>query len=61
MLWCVFGFGVFTLVFGVSRNLALSMAALVLVDACDMLSVIVRRTLVQLAVVQKMLPSRARQ
>ena len=49
MLWCVFGFGVFTLVFGVSRNLALSMAALMLVGACDMVSVIVRRTLVQLA------------
>ena len=49
MLWCVFGFGVFTLVFGISRILVLSMVALVLVGACDMVSVIVRRTLVQLA------------
>ena len=49
MLACVFGFGVFTVVFGISRNLALSTAALMLVGACDMVSVIVRRTLVQLA------------
>jgi MFS family permease len=49
MLWCVAGFGIFTLVFGFSRNVVLSMAALVLVGACDMVSVIVRHTLVQLA------------
>jgi MFS family permease len=49
MLWCVAGFGAFTVVFGLSRNVALSMAALVLVGACDMVSVIVRHTLVQLA------------
>ena len=49
MLWCVAGFGVFTVVFGLSRNVGLSMAALVLVGACDMVSVIVRHTLVQLA------------
>jgi MFS family permease len=48
MLWCVAGFGIFTVVFGLSRNVALSMAALVLVGACDMVSVIVRHTLVQL-------------
>jgi MFS family permease len=48
MLWCVAGFGVFTIVFGLSRNLALSMAALVAVGACDMVSVIIRHTLVQL-------------
>jgi hypothetical protein len=48
MLWCVFGFGVFTVVFGVSRNAALSLAALVLMGACDMVSVIVRHTLIQL-------------
>src|SRR5437588_461476 len=39
MLWCVAGFGFFTLVFGLSRNMALSMAALILVGACDMVSV----------------------
>ncbi len=49
MLWCVFGFGVMTVVFGLSRNLALSLAALLLAGACDMVSVIVRQTLVQLA------------
>ena len=48
MLWCVCGFGVFTIVFGLSRNLTLSMAALILIGACDTVSVIVRRTLVQL-------------
>jgi MFS family permease len=48
MLWCVAAFGMMTIVFGLSRNLALSMAALVLIGACDMVSVIVRHTLVQL-------------
>jgi MFS family permease len=48
MLWCVAGFGIFTLAFGLSRNFALSVTALVLVGACDMVSVIVRHTLVQL-------------
>src|SRR5262249_51406713 len=47
MFWCVFGFGVFTVVFGLSRNLWLAISALVLVGACDMVSVIVRHTLVQ--------------
>ena len=45
---CVFAFGVFTVVFGVSRNLALSLVALMLVGASDMVSVTVRHTLVQL-------------
>jgi MFS family permease len=48
MLWCVAGFGVFTIVFGLSRNIVLSMAALLLVGATDMVSVIVRSTLIQL-------------
>jgi MFS family permease len=48
MLSCVFGFGVFTIVFGLSHNLTLSLAALVLAGACDMVSVIIRHTLVQL-------------
>ena len=48
MLWCVVGFGVFTIVFGLSRNVAVSLGALVLVGACDMVSVIVRHTMVQL-------------
>ncbi|HWG58406.1 MAG TPA: MFS transporter [Candidatus Acidoferrales bacterium] len=47
MLWCVAAFGVFTIVFGLSRNIAVSMAALVLVGAADMVSVVIRATLVQ--------------
>jgi MFS family permease len=54
MLWCVFGFGVFTVVFGLSRNVALSLVALVLIGACDMVSVIVRHTLVQLSTPDEM-------
>ena len=49
MLGCVFGFGGFTVVFGLSRNLALSMLALALIGGFDMVSVFVRQTLVQLA------------
>jgi len=48
MLTCVFGFGVFTIVFGLSRNLGLSLVALMLLGACDMVSVILRHTVVQL-------------
>ncbi|MGA2599433.1 MAG: MFS transporter [Bryobacteraceae bacterium] len=48
MMLCVVGFGVFTIAFGLSRNLLLSVAALALVGACDMVSVVVRHTLVQL-------------
>jgi len=49
MLWCVAGFGLFTIVFGLSHNLILSMVALLLVGATDMVSVVVRAILVQLA------------
>ena len=49
MLWCVAGFGVFTIVFGISRSLTLSLVALVLVGATDMVSIVVRGTLVQIA------------
>jgi hypothetical protein len=48
MLWCVFGFGVFTVVFGLSRNLPISLLALALTGACDMVSVVIRSTMVQL-------------
>lgn len=48
MLYCVCGFGVFTIVFGLSHSLALSLIALALTGAFDMVSVIVRSTLVQL-------------
>lgn len=49
MLWCVAGFGVLTIVFGLSRNLAVSLIALLLLGASDMVSVIIRGTLVQLS------------
>ena len=48
MLACVCAYGGFTIVFGLSRSVWLSVAALVLVGASDMVSVIVRHTLVQL-------------
>lgn len=48
MLWCVAGFGVFTIVFGLSRSLVLSLVALFLVGASDMVSVVVRGVLIQL-------------
>jgi MFS family permease len=54
MLCCVAAFGVATVVFGLSRNLYLSMLALFLVGAADMVSVIVRSTLVQLATPDEM-------
>jgi len=49
MLWCVAGFGVFTILFGISRSLLLSLLSLLLVGATDMVSVIVRAVLVQFA------------
>ncbi len=54
MLCCVAAFGAATVVFGLSRNLYLSMFALFLVGAADMVSVIVRLTLVQLATPDEM-------
>jgi len=47
MLWCVGGFGVFTMVFGFSRSLPLSLISLVFVGAADMVSVVVRGVLIQ--------------
>jgi len=47
MLWCVAGFGVCTVLFGLSHNLLLSVVSLFLVGATDMVSVIVRATLIQ--------------
>jgi MFS family permease len=49
MLGSVALFGAATIVFGVSRNFLLSLAALVLTGAADMVSVFVRSSLVQLA------------
>ena len=54
MLWSVAGFGVCTIVFGLSRSLWLSLAALLLLGASDMVSVIIRGTLVQLSTPDEM-------
>jgi MFS family permease len=48
MMWCVAGFGAATILFGLSRSLWLSLLALFLVGATDMVSIIVRVSLVQL-------------
>lgn len=49
MLTCVAGFGVFTIIFGISRSMGVSLVALLVVGAADMVSVVVRGTLVQVA------------
>jgi MFS family permease len=54
MLWCVAGFGVFTVLFGLSHSLVLSMVALLLVGASDMVSVVIRGVLVQVATPDEM-------
>ena len=48
MLGAVVGFGIATVVFGLSQSMMLSLAALVALGALDMLSVYVRSSLVQL-------------
>jgi MFS family permease len=54
MLACVTAFGVCTILFGISRSLTLSILALILVGATDMVSVIVRGTLIQIATPDEM-------
>lgn len=54
LLFCVAGFGVFTILFGVSHRLSLSLLALLMVGACDMVSVIIRNTLIQTATPDQM-------
>jgi MFS family permease len=54
LLWSVAGFGIFTIIFGVSRSLTVSLIALVLLGASDMISVIIRATLTQLATPDEM-------
>ncbi len=48
MFCCVAGFGAATILFGLSRSMLLSMIALILVGATDMVSVVVRGVLIQL-------------
>ena len=54
MLWCVAGFGAATILFALSRSLIISLAALFLVGATDMVSVIVRQMLIQLGTPDEM-------
>jgi MFS family permease len=48
LLWSVAGFGICTILFGVSTSLVLSLLSLIFLGASDMVSVIIRATLVQL-------------
>jgi MFS family permease len=54
LLACVFAFGLFTILFGVSRSLPLSIAALALAGASDTVSVVLRHTLIQLGTPDEM-------
>lgn len=54
LLWAVAGFGLFTIIFGLSHSLILSLIALFLLGASDMISVIIRATLTQLATPDEM-------
>jgi Transmembrane secretion effector len=54
MLWCVAGFGLATIFFGISRNLWISLFALFLVGASDMVSVMVRQLFIQLSTPDEM-------
>jgi MFS family permease len=48
LLWCVIGFGISTIVFGLSQHFWLSFGALMLSGAFDNVSVVIRQALVQL-------------
>ncbi|HZS56282.1 MAG TPA: MFS transporter [Bryobacteraceae bacterium] len=54
MLWCVFAFGVFTVIFGLSHELWISLFMLFLIGASDSVSVIVRHTMIQLSTPDEM-------
>jgi MFS family permease len=54
MLWCVAGFGVCTILFGISRSIVLSLISLLLIGATDMVSIIIRGTLIQLGTPDEM-------
>jgi MFS family permease len=54
MLWCVAAFGASTVLFGISHSLVLSLVALFFVGATDMVSVIVRAVLIQVATPDEM-------
>jgi MFS family permease len=48
MFWSVAGFGLATIVFGLSRSFSLSLVALLVMGALDMVSMVIRAALVQL-------------
>jgi MFS family permease len=54
LLFCVAGFGLATIVFGISRSFMLSIAALAFTGAFDMVSVVIRNALVQLGTPDEM-------
>jgi len=54
MLLSVAAFGVLTIIFGISHSLILSLVALFLLGASDMVSIIIRATLVQVATPDEM-------
>jgi MFS family permease len=54
MLWAVGIFGLFTIIFGLSRSLVLSLLALLITGAADMISVVIRATLIQVATPDEM-------
>lgn len=48
MFWSVAGFGLATVIFGLSRSFTLSLIALLILGALDMISMVIRASLVQL-------------
>ena len=54
LLWSVAGFGIFTILFGVSHSLVLSLISMILLGAVDMVSVIIRATFLQLGTPDEM-------
>jgi len=54
LLWCVIGFGIATVIFGLSKALWLSLAMLSIAGALDSVSVIIRGSIVQLVTPDEM-------
>src|SRR5438105_1382633 len=54
LLWCVTGFGIVTIFFGLSKTLWLSLGLLFLIGAFDSVSVIIRGSIVQLVTPDEM-------
>ena len=54
LFWCIAGFGLSTIVFGLSRNMPLSLIALAGVGGFDMVSMVIRNAITQLRVPEAM-------